>query len=298
MASQRLFELRILKYVPNPVQNLAVNVGVILMEVGAEETAFVGVRLTEDWRHARLLDPFVDVDLFQSFAQELREGLQSQIMDRSRGGEAVSRQEWLLHVLDDSSNVIQVSERIALAADDPEEELEKSFRAYCDLRVQGDPTVRRELAGRLYIKNRMAEAFRMAGVWGSIRKDIGASEFGVEGDKFTLDFGYELSSNAPADRFIAPVGKKGQLRFFHALPLRTNPESSKAILYSWGNLYPAITKAGHAGTILTTIVDDGLDQSGKDVQDAIERLMKAGVWIKSVSAMPEIAAGARLDLKL
>ena len=92
MAEYRQCEFYLLRYVPDAVKDEFVNLGVVLLETGAGDTAFTDVRFTRDWRRVRCLDPEADVELLESFEGELRRMLQSRAAElinyggRCRGG--------------------------------------------------------------------------------------------------------------------------------------------------------------------------------------------------------------------
>src|SRR5580698_8516313 len=54
---RRACEFQLLKYVPDPVRNEYVHIGVILREQGSPGAE---VRFTRDWRRVRCLDPDAD----------------------------------------------------------------------------------------------------------------------------------------------------------------------------------------------------------------------------------------------
>jgi hypothetical protein len=73
MAEKRQFEFFLLRYVPNAVQDEFVNVGVVMVEPGAD---FADVKFTRDWRRVRCLDPQVDIEMLEALENEVRRDLQ------------------------------------------------------------------------------------------------------------------------------------------------------------------------------------------------------------------------------
>src|SRR3954462_11997898 len=67
---RRFCEFQLLSYVPDPVRNEAVHIGVILREQGSASPA--EVRFTRDWRRVRCLDPDADTALLEGMESELR----------------------------------------------------------------------------------------------------------------------------------------------------------------------------------------------------------------------------------
>ena len=83
----------LLQYVPDPVRNEFVHVGVILRD---SRGRVASVRMTSDWRRAKCLNPDVDTEYFELLGSELRRRFQ----EEPDGN--------LMHVLEDSfSNSVQ-----------------------------------------------------------------------------------------------------------------------------------------------------------------------------------------------
>src|ERR1035438_5990855 len=87
----------LLRYVPDVVKQEFVNIGVVMLEVG--DSGFTDVRFTRDWRRVRCLDPEVDIELLQSYEDELRRLLQSRAAEVINYKLPMSRREWLLDVM-------------------------------------------------------------------------------------------------------------------------------------------------------------------------------------------------------
>src|SRR3954470_13934429 len=67
---RRFCEFQLLSYVPDPVRNEAVHIGVIRREQASAAPA--QVRFTRDWRRVRCLDPDADTALLEGMESELR----------------------------------------------------------------------------------------------------------------------------------------------------------------------------------------------------------------------------------
>ncbi len=72
-------EFQLLRYVPDPVRNEFVHVGVLLREQGEAQTGATAMelRFTRDWRRVRCLDPDADTALLEGMETELRNRLRS-----------------------------------------------------------------------------------------------------------------------------------------------------------------------------------------------------------------------------
>ena len=103
----------LLRCVPDVVRDEFVNIGVIAFGEGTEGKRPADVLFTRDWRRVRGLDPSLDTDFFEQLEKELREWLNSDVADCSKGGNLLSRREWVLQtLLDSGSNGLQLSERV------------------------------------------------------------------------------------------------------------------------------------------------------------------------------------------
>src|SRR5580658_485549 len=69
---RRACEFQLLRYVPDPVRNEYVHIGVILREPAGDGPARTEVRFTRDWRRVRCLDPDADTALLEAMEAELR----------------------------------------------------------------------------------------------------------------------------------------------------------------------------------------------------------------------------------
>src|SRR5271163_4830779 len=99
MAQLRTFEFFLLRYVPDAVKDEFVNIGVVMMEAGANGNGFSDVRFARDWRRVRSLDPQVDVEILEVLEREIRGQL----------GEGRYREQLLRRLEDFFSKVIQVA---------------------------------------------------------------------------------------------------------------------------------------------------------------------------------------------
>src|SRR5664279_1891781 len=122
MASYKHCDFFLLRYVPDLVKQEFVNVGVVMLEEG--EGGFTDVRFTHDWRRVRCLDPEVDIELLQSYEDELRRLLQSRASEVINYKLPMSRREWLLDVMQQSfSGALQLAPMQGVLTESPQAEL-------------------------------------------------------------------------------------------------------------------------------------------------------------------------------
>ena len=72
MADRRQLEFFLLRYVPDAVKDEFVNIGVVMVEPGANGGGFAEVRFTRDWRRVRCLDPQADVEMLAALERDIR----------------------------------------------------------------------------------------------------------------------------------------------------------------------------------------------------------------------------------
>ncbi len=119
MADRRHLELFLLRYVPSPIANDSVNIGLILLELSESARIVIDARITSNWQPVRTLDPNADVDLLYAAAcnicEQLKEGNAEQMLQRME---------------DSFSNAIQLSSCIEHSSDKPEENIERLVAKY------------------------------------------------------------------------------------------------------------------------------------------------------------------------
>src|SRR4051812_41959500 len=117
MADLKQCEFFLLRYVPDAVKNEFVNIGVVLTSPdGAAE-----FRMTNDWSRVQSLDPAADLDMLTAVENELRSGLIGGSDDRAA----------IMKKLDDSfSNLLQISEKKACLAENPQVEIDVLAQLY------------------------------------------------------------------------------------------------------------------------------------------------------------------------
>ena len=280
MAAFKQCDFFLLRYVPDVVKGEFVNIGVVLLEEG--DNGFTGVRFTRDWRRARCADPDLDVELLESYEAELQRLLESRLPEIINYRDPMSRREWLLAQMQQSfSGALELAAMNPVLTESPTAELGKLAQAYLESTAHG----RRAATGRRIIYNAMRDAFEKVGVWQSpaMRKDIAVAQYTRQGDPLKIDCGYRPN---------------GVLHLFHGLSLATNVDSAKILAYSYSDMREGLIEAEHTLSRLTAITEDELDLQDEGVGFALATLRDNDIEIASVSALPQIAEQARLELKL
>ena len=113
MAVPHKLEFFLLRYVPDAVKEEFANIGVVMLEEGANGSGFADVRFTRDWRRVHCLDGDADIEMLEALERDIRGQLH----------EAGNREVFLKKIKDAFSNVIQLSPTTGCLAESPAEEM-------------------------------------------------------------------------------------------------------------------------------------------------------------------------------
>jgi hypothetical protein len=262
-------EFFLLRYVPDAVKDEFVNIGVVLIEQGANGPAFADLRFTKDWSRVRCLDPLADLEMLIAVEGELRRELKN----------TAEREAILARLRGSLSNALQFSSTKACLTEDPAEELQHLARTYLESR-----TVPRERAmgARSRIVIAMREAFEQAGVWGLMWKKVPAAQYSFRADPFKFDCGYKPN---------------GIVRLFHGVALATDLDAAKSLAYTFPQVREGIYREHRAKAELTAVVES-LDAGSEEARFAAGVLRDTEIAIAPVSDLPRLAERARVELKV
>ncbi len=268
MADRRQLEFFLLRYVPDAVKDEFVNIGLVMLEPGANGAGFADVRFTRDWRRVRCLDPQADVEMLESLEREVRGQL----------GEVKDRATLMLKLQDSFSNLIQLSATKGVLTEDPAAEMETMASLYFEAARTGG---KRDATGRQKILGTMRDAFEQAGVL-KLLQAVPVAPYTKPGDPFKFDFGYRVG---------------GELKLFHAVSLKAGVDAAVLLAARYPRIAPAMATAVGASPLLTAVVEDGLDRAGSEVGFALEMMEESGIKVVETRGMAEIAALARVELR-
>lgn len=277
MSERQACEFFLVRYVPDPVKNEFVNIGVVLRAAGADAEApgTVAVRFTRDWARVRCADPDVDTAMLEALEAEMRQRL------------AQNEGKPLLEIMEDSfSNVVQMTEAKGCLAENVAAELEQLMRLYVEPRKERG---RQAVSGRQAIARRMRSSFEKAGVWDLMRKRIPAAQYTRPGDPLKIDCGYRPN---------------GVVRMFHGVSLLGDVEMAKVLAFSAPALRAGLQRAEKAELELTAIVEplrDGNGEVGEDVEAyrfGVETMEAQQIRVLTVSDLERVAETARRELRV
>lgn len=285
MTSRRQCAFQLVRYVPDPVRNEFVHIGVLLREQGAsadQPGETIDLRFTRDWRRLRCLDPDADTALLEAMETELRRRLQEEA-GRPEGERKLTR------ILDESLSLnVQITEPRGYLAESLPAGMEELMRMY----VESPPRERASrLKGRAAIQAALRAEFERAQVWGLMRKQIRASDYTRPGDPLRIDAGYRPN---------------GEIRMFHAVSLEAGVEMAKVLAFSSAALHAGVERVEKAKLQLTAIIEPAAQVgAGDDNPERMElyrfgweTMQEHNIRVLTTTQLPEVAQTARRELRV
>lgn len=288
-------EFFLVRYVPDPVRNEFVNIGVVLRRSGASEAAgepsagHAGaapadavpvVRFTKDWSRVRCMDPDADIEMLEAMEAEMRQ----------RFAEAATDPKPLLQIIEDSfSHQLQMTAAKACLGENMAAEIEQLMRLYVEPRRE---RARQALSGRAAIARSMRTHFERARVWDLMRRRVAAAEYTRPGDPLKLDCGYRPN---------------GMVRMFHAVSLHSDVELAKVLAFSAPALRAGVARVEKAELELTAIVEplrngQGEVTAGDDLVEqyrfGVETLEAEQIRVLTVHDLERVAETAKRELRV
>jgi hypothetical protein len=286
MPIQRLqCEFRLLEYVPDPLRNEFVHIGVLLQEQAARESSAHSpplIRFTHDWRRVRCLDANADTALLESMESELR-----RLFADQSGGDRASGRDIMRRLEESLSNSVQMTEPKAYLAESLPAGMDELMRLY----VEPPPKERvPRLSGRAAIQARMRQEFEQAGVWDLLRKKIAAAAYTRPGDPLRIDLGY----------------RNGQVRMFHAVSLEPGLDTAKVLAFTSSALRAGVERLDKAELELTAIVEPAAKFGATDndperlemYRFGVETMEEHQIRVLTTSDLGRVAETARRELRV
>ncbi len=268
MADLRHLEFFLLRYVPDAVRNEFVNIGVVAFEPEPTDgKGLVEIRLTRDWRRVKCMDPEADIEVLQALEAGLRRDLAG--MD--------DRKVLLPKLREMCSNLVQLSETQGVITENPVKEVEALVSLYCDRAHASAP---RRASGRQAILNSMESAFREAGVFELLLKNISAAPYTRTGDPMRFDFGYSHGA---------------EIKFLQAVSLKASVQPAVVLASRFPVIAAGINKKNGAAARLAAVVDDELAMDD-EIEFALGMMQENGIVIARAAEMEEVAGRVRVEL--
>ena len=282
MTNRRQCAFQLLRYVPDPVRNEFVHIGVLLREEGEGGQPHLDIQFTRDWRRVRCLDPEADTALLEGIETQLRRLLleEASLPEADRP---------LARILDESLSMnVQITEPKAYLAESLPAGMEELMRMYVE------PPKRERVSrvsGRAAIQQAMRSEFERAQVWDLMRKQIRASEYTRPGDPLRIDAGYRPN---------------GEIKMFHAVSLDPGVEMAKILAFSSSALRAGVERVEKAQLELTAIVEPAarIGATGEQPERlelyrfGIETMEEHRIRVLTTTQLPEVAQTARRELRV
>src|SRR5271156_6306073 len=277
MAERKQCEFQLIRYVPDPVKNEFVNIGVLLRAGTGEQTV---LRFTRDWARVLCLDPDADTQMLEALEIEIGHRLRSQPADHPKP---------ILGLLEGSlSNGVQITETKGHLAESFVSGVEDLMRLYVD-------SPRRERkqrrGGRATIVAAMRTHFEAAGVWALMRKHIAAASYTRPGDPLRIDCGY----------------RNGKMKMFQAISLEGGVDEAKLLAFASPGLIAGVERVDKTELELTAIVESIGWPEGDNEPDeerslrydyARETMEQSKIRVLTSDGLADLAETARVELKV
>jgi hypothetical protein len=280
----------LVRYVPDPVRNEFVNIGVLLHSAeppeGGSPSALPSalpsaqLRFTRDWARVRCVDPDADIDMLEAMETEMRQRL------LESGPEGPP----LMKTIDDSfSHQLQLTTAKAFLAENLAAGMDQLMRLYVEPRRE---KIRQALSGRAAIARSLRTHFEQARVWDLLRRRIPAADYTRPGDSLKIDCGYRPN---------------GVVRMFHAVSLSTDSELAKVLAFSAPLLRAGVARVEHAEMELTAIVEPLRNSHGDVPADddfvaqyrfGVETMEAQQIRVLTVNDLDRVAETARRELRV
>ena len=271
MTARQRCEFSLIRYVPDPVKNEFVNIGVLLRS----EDARAAVRFTRDWSRVRCVDPDADTTMLEALEAEIGRRL------------AVDARAGVASLEDALSNGVQLTEAKACLAESFATELEGLMQLYV-LTAKRRRESRR--TGRAALQARMRTEFERAGVWELMQRRIAATRYTRAGDPLRIDCGYRPN---------------GVVRMFQAVSLAGDVEGAKVLAFSSADLMEGVARVERATLELTAIVEPIRDVAAEDIEEeqasyrfGVETMEREHIRVLTTSDLGRVADTARRELRV
>src|SRR5438105_5983628 len=266
-------EFFLIRYVPDPIKNEAVNIGLVMMETQGK-SGQVAARFTRDLGRLQCVDARVDLDYVRALQHEINTKLGKP-------------EDWnaLLKTMRDSwGTTIQVSESYACPIDffDEIDKLAKDYLEPAPAAIS-EPRAVTSRGGRAALRRSMLHHFQDAGVLPLFQLNLAVSKYSETHDSLVIDCGYSSEST---------------IKMFHAVPLRTDPDYVKLLAFSYPRLANGIARMENTQARLTAVVENDLDRKSRPVVFAYEIFEESKIAIATMSEVPRLAEIARKELRL
>jgi hypothetical protein len=270
LAEKLQCEFSLIRYVPDPVKDEFVNIGVLLRQPSAPER--MELRFTRDWTRVRCIHPEADIAMLEALEIEVRQRMK----DSSR----------LIGLLEDTlSNTVRITEPKGCLAETFLTQVEQLMRMH----VEATKIPReKKRGGRTVILAEMRRQFEREGVWDLMGKRISVAKYTREGDPLNMDCGYEVN---------------GTTKLFQAISLESDGDAAMRLAVASATMDRTLTKEDRAKVELTAVVEPIHEIEAEPERRAIYNFGRVTMEENSIrvmvtSQLARMAATARTELRV
>jgi hypothetical protein len=279
MQALRQCEFFLVRYVPDPVKNEFLNIGVLLRTAGEGSSGETLLRFTRSWGRVRCVDPDADVATLEALEAEIRQKLKA----------SSDLKPVLTSLQDTLSNSLQITEAQGCLAENLPAKMDQLMEMLVEPRKR--EAVSRK-SGRQAIYASMRTQFERVGAWDLMKKRIDVASYTARADNLRIDCGY----------------RNGGVRMFHAVSLE-DVDVAKVLAFTVGKLAAGVKRIDGLELELTAVVeplrrrgsDGDFEQSAEQLAmyDAGKTTMEeSGILVVPTTLLPQIAEAARRELRV
>jgi hypothetical protein len=265
MAEKRKLDLYLLRFLPHPLRDDFVTVGLALLE---NDGGFAEVQFTRDWKMLQCVAPEMELEWFEMVENEIRGRLSS----------LRRREDLVLLINERFGTMIDVAPTKAVLTEDPAKEMSLLSSIYLVPLVHGERVQQR--TGRGAIVNVMKDAFSKAGVLELVQQNLDVVKYTGQGDPFRIDFGYRVGD---------------AVKMFHAVSVAVNVDQALALAYRFARVEVGMRQE-YLHASLTAVLDRGAAMQEERTRFAIGMLEQNSVRVRMMGEMAEIAGEVRREL--
>jgi hypothetical protein len=271
----------VMTYRPDPLRPDRVTIGFVLFDISDQSRR--EVRFTPDLRTLKCIAPDIDIEMVEAMLAEVEPDIRS-VMTNITDAQKFSA--WFPEGIPDEIEFLPPNP--ILTEDFDEEVITQSnqlFRTLYESDLNEQQRSRRQY-GRLYLQREIKHWYEEFNVWPHVEKRIPVDSFMLKGDTYNLECGY---LDKAANKF----------QMIDAVSLITSLDRARILALSWPRIQKGMSeKKGMIDCELLAIVEAGITADAGKARDAWQWMEGVGIQVEPVSAMPALAAKARVALRL
>ena len=257
------FRFQLLRYVPNPIKNEFVNIGVVLLD---DHGHSVGTHMASeaDLRRVRCLHPRADLELLRSWQATAEEEL-------ARQPEAAGA--WLGSLQEVASHSLRWTSPAGCQGQDAAAALQELYERFVASPPRATTAVRAGTA--VWVKREADDMFRSMGLLERFQSGVWVQRFTYPGDPFRIHYAY--SNGSPC--------------YIHMLSLEHSVQQAKVLAFT----FERIQRSGPAA--LTSVVEPE-PRPVPTVEFTRRLLEQSGIEVLPLDRIQTLVRRAREDLHL